>query len=133
MDAALIDYARRSGFVRVADDWTINGYRNGQVWVRPRRRDRSERGGLTPRAVGRMDCPHAGCRPSPGRACTTMSGSAGSSMLAMQGSRRRAAPEAYLRGVERRIAAGLNPNVGLCRVCFISRWDAAVATNNRSA
>ena len=35
MDAALIDYARRSGFVRVADDWTINGYRNGQVWVRP--------------------------------------------------------------------------------------------------
>ena len=25
MDAALIDYARRSGFVRVADDWTING------------------------------------------------------------------------------------------------------------
>jgi hypothetical protein len=35
MDAALIDYARRSGFVRVADDWTVNGYRNGQVWVRP--------------------------------------------------------------------------------------------------
>ena len=35
MDAALIDYARRSGFVRVADDWTINGYQNGQVWVRP--------------------------------------------------------------------------------------------------
>ena len=35
MDAALIDYARRSGFVRVADDWSINGYRNGQVWVRP--------------------------------------------------------------------------------------------------
>jgi len=34
MDAALIDYARRSGFVRVADDWTLNGYRNGQVWVR---------------------------------------------------------------------------------------------------
>ncbi len=35
MDAALIDYARRSGFVRVADDWSVNGYRNGQVWVRP--------------------------------------------------------------------------------------------------
>ncbi len=35
MDAALIDYARRSGLVRVADDWTINGYRNGQVWIRP--------------------------------------------------------------------------------------------------
>jgi hypothetical protein len=34
MDAALIDYAQRSGFVRVADHWTINGYRNGQVWVR---------------------------------------------------------------------------------------------------
>jgi hypothetical protein len=37
MDAALIDYARRSGFVRVADDWAVNGYRNGQVWVRPPR------------------------------------------------------------------------------------------------
>jgi hypothetical protein len=34
MDAALIDYARRSGFVRVAGDWAVNGYRNGQVWVR---------------------------------------------------------------------------------------------------
>jgi hypothetical protein len=37
MDSALIDYARRSGFVRVADDWTVNGYRNGQVWIRPAR------------------------------------------------------------------------------------------------
>ena len=35
LDAALIDYARRSGFVRVADDWAINGYRYGEVWVRP--------------------------------------------------------------------------------------------------
>ena len=34
MDAALIDYARRSGFNLVIDDLTINGYRNGQVWVR---------------------------------------------------------------------------------------------------
>ena len=30
MDAALIDYARRSGFVCVVDDWTINRYRNGR-------------------------------------------------------------------------------------------------------
>ena len=35
MDAALIDYARRAGFVCVVDDWTINRYRNGQVWIRP--------------------------------------------------------------------------------------------------
>ena len=38
-----------------------------------------------------------------------------------------AAAEAYLRGVERRIAAGLNPNVGSVASLFISRWDAAVA------
>jgi transaldolase len=38
-----------------------------------------------------------------------------------------AAAEAYLRGVERRIAAGLNPNVGSVASVFISRWDAAVA------
>lgn len=35
MDAALIDYARRAGFVCVVDNWTINRYRNGQVWIRP--------------------------------------------------------------------------------------------------
>jgi transaldolase len=37
-----------------------------------------------------------------------------------------AAAEAYLRGVERRIAAGLNPNVGSVASLFISRWDVAV-------
>ena len=39
-----------------------------------------------------------------------------------------AAAEAYLRGIERRIAAGLNPNVASVASLFISRWDAAVAT-----
>jgi transaldolase len=38
-----------------------------------------------------------------------------------------AAAEAYLRGIERRIAAGLNPQVGSVASIFISRWDAAVA------
>ena len=38
-----------------------------------------------------------------------------------------AAAEAYLRGIERRIAAGLNPNVGSVASLFISRWDGAVA------
>jgi transaldolase len=38
-----------------------------------------------------------------------------------------AAAEAYLRGIERRIAAGLNPNIGSVASVFISRWDAAVA------
>jgi transaldolase len=38
-----------------------------------------------------------------------------------------AAAEAYLRGVERRIAADLNPNVGSVASLFISRWDVAVA------
>ena len=37
-----------------------------------------------------------------------------------------AAAEAYLRGLERRIAAGLNPNVASVASVFISRWDAAV-------
>ena len=35
-----------------------------------------------------------------------------------------AAAEAYLRGIERRIAAGLNPQVGSVASIFISRWDA---------
>jgi transaldolase len=39
-----------------------------------------------------------------------------------------AAAEAFLRGIERRIAAGLNPNVGSVASVFISRWDAAVAS-----
>jgi transaldolase len=38
-----------------------------------------------------------------------------------------AAADAYLRGIERRIAAGLNPNVDSAASLFISRWDVAVA------
>lgn len=38
-----------------------------------------------------------------------------------------AAAEAYLRGVERRIAAGLNPAVASVASLFISRWDVAVS------
>jgi transaldolase len=38
-----------------------------------------------------------------------------------------AAAEAFMRGIERRIAAGLNPCVGSVASLFISRWDAAVA------
>ncbi len=38
-----------------------------------------------------------------------------------------AAAEAFLRGIERRIDANLNPNVGSVASVFISRWDAAVA------
>jgi len=38
-----------------------------------------------------------------------------------------AAAEAYLRGIERRIAAGLNPNVGSVASLFVSRWDVAIA------
>jgi transaldolase len=37
-----------------------------------------------------------------------------------------AAAEAFLRGIERRISAGLNPNVGSVASVFISRWDVAV-------
>jgi transaldolase len=37
-----------------------------------------------------------------------------------------AAAVAYLRGVERRIEAGLNPDVGSVASVFISRWDVAV-------
>jgi transaldolase len=37
-----------------------------------------------------------------------------------------AAAEAFLRGVERRIEAGLTPNVGSVASVFISRWDTAV-------
>lgn len=38
-----------------------------------------------------------------------------------------AAAEAYLRGIERRIEAGLNPYVPSVASVFISRWDAAAA------
>ncbi len=37
-----------------------------------------------------------------------------------------AAAEAYMRGIERRIAAGLDPGVASVASIFISRWDAAV-------
>ena len=37
-----------------------------------------------------------------------------------------AAAEAYLRGIERRIAAGLKPDVSSVASLFISRWDSAV-------
>jgi transaldolase len=39
-----------------------------------------------------------------------------------------AAAEAYLRGIERRIAAGLNPRVESVASIFVSRWDVAVAS-----
>jgi transaldolase len=39
-----------------------------------------------------------------------------------------AAAEAFLRGVERRIDAELNPNVGSVASVFVSRWDTAVAS-----
>lgn len=38
-----------------------------------------------------------------------------------------AAADAFMRGVERRIDAGLPPNVGSVASLFISRWDVAVA------
>jgi len=39
-----------------------------------------------------------------------------------------AAAEAFLRGIERRIEAGLDPTVGSVASVFVSRWDVAVAT-----
>jgi transaldolase len=39
-----------------------------------------------------------------------------------------AAADAYLKGVERRVAAGLDPAVGSVASVFMSRWDKAVAT-----
>ena len=39
-----------------------------------------------------------------------------------------AAAEAYAKGIERRIAAGLSTNVGSVASVFISRWDVAVAS-----
>ena len=38
-----------------------------------------------------------------------------------------AASDAFLRGIERRIKAGLNPNVASVASVFVSRWDVAVA------
>jgi transaldolase len=37
-----------------------------------------------------------------------------------------AAADAYMRGVERRIAAGINPHVSSVASLFVSRWDVAV-------
>jgi transaldolase len=37
-----------------------------------------------------------------------------------------AAADAYMRGIERRVAAGLDPRVGCIASVFISRWDKAV-------
>lgn len=39
----------------------------------------------------------------------------------------RAAAEAYLRGIERRVAAGLDPRISSVASLFVSRWDRAVA------
>jgi len=39
-----------------------------------------------------------------------------------------AAAEAFLRGIDRRIDAGLKPDIGSVASVFISRWDAAVAS-----
>src|SRR5262249_48210668 len=39
-----------------------------------------------------------------------------------------AAAEAFLRGIERRIDAGLNPSVASVASVFVSRWDTAVAS-----
>ncbi len=38
-----------------------------------------------------------------------------------------AAAEAFLRGIERRMEAGLNPDVASVASVFISRWDSAIA------
>jgi len=43
-----------------------------------------------------------------------------------------AAADAYLRGVERRIDAGLNPAVASVASLFVSRWDVAVSGEVRS-
>lgn len=41
-----------------------------------------------------------------------------------------AAANAFLRGIERRIAAGLKPDVGSVASLFVSRWDGAVKGKN---
>lgn len=40
-----------------------------------------------------------------------------------------AAAEAYLRGIERRVEAGLDPAVGSVASVFVSRWDKGVVDN----
>jgi len=44
-----------------------------------------------------------------------------------------AAAEAYLRGIERRIIAGLNPAIGSVASMFISRWDVVVKARTPEA
>jgi transaldolase len=44
-----------------------------------------------------------------------------------------AAAEAYIRGIERRVAAGLNPFVPSVASLFVSRWDVAVAKSTPEA
>ena len=46
--------------------------------------------------------------------------------LLFSGAQYVAAAEAYLRGIERRIVAGLNPDVASVASLFVSRWDVAV-------
>ncbi len=47
--------------------------------------------------------------------------------LLFSGEQYAAAAEAHLRGIERRMAAGLDPNVDSVASLFVSRWDVAVA------
>jgi transaldolase len=47
--------------------------------------------------------------------------------LLFSGDQYMAAADAYMRGIERRIAGGLNPHVASVASVFISRWDRAVA------
>jgi len=44
-----------------------------------------------------------------------------------------AAADAYMRGIERRIAAGLDPKVGSVASLFVSRWDVAVQKDSPPA
>jgi len=47
--------------------------------------------------------------------------------VSLHAARIHAAAEAYMRGVERRIVAGLDPKVDSVASIFVSRWDAAVS------
>ena len=53
--------------------------------------------------------------------------------LLFSGEQYLAAAEAYLRGIERRIAAGLTPDVASVASVFVSRWDVAVKEQAPSA
>ena len=52
--------------------------------------------------------------------------------LLFSGAQYVAAAAAYLRGIERRIVAGLNPNVGSVASLFVSSWDVAVKKQRAS-